>query len=91
MGTYAFLHANLWHILFNMLALWMFGAQLETDWGYSLFLQFYFFCTVGAALTTIAVAFPRILGADPTVPTVGASGASLASCSRLEFSMLIRR
>ena len=41
--TYSFLHYGLLHILFNMLALWMFGAQLETDWGYSLFMQFYFF------------------------------------------------
>ena len=50
--TYAFLHAGLFHILFNMLALWMFGAQLEMDWGYSLFMQFYFFCVIGAAITT---------------------------------------
>jgi membrane associated rhomboid family serine protease len=73
--TYAFLHAGLWHILFNMLALWMFGAQLEQDWGYNLFMQFYFFCAVGAALTTILVSFTGILGASPRVPTVGASGA----------------
>ncbi len=73
--TYAFLHDGLLHILFNMLALWMFGAQLEQDWGYNLFMQFYFFCAVGAALTTIVVAFTRVLNADPRVPTVGASGA----------------
>ena len=73
--TYAFLHVGLLHILFNMLALWMFGAQLEQDWGYNIFLQFYFFCAVGGALTTIVVAFTRVLNADPRVPTVGASGA----------------
>lgn len=73
--TYAFLHAGLWHILFNMLALWMFGAQLEQDWGYNIFLQFYFFCAIGAALTTVAVSFTGLLGASPVVPTVGASGA----------------
>ena len=27
--TYMFLHAGLFHILFNMLALWMFGVELE--------------------------------------------------------------
>src|SRR5271168_94970 len=32
--TYAFLHAGILHILFNMLGLWMFGAQLESDWGH---------------------------------------------------------
>ncbi len=75
LATYAFLHAGLLHILFNMLWLWMFGAQLEIDWGYNLFLQYYFFCAVGAALVTVAVSFTGILGASPLVPTVGASGA----------------
>src|SRR5271169_759142 len=72
--TYAFLHAGLFHILFNMLALWMFGAQLEVDWGYSLFMQFYFFCAVGAALVTVAVSFTGVLGVSPRTLTVGASG-----------------
>src|SRR5271165_3618336 len=72
--TYAFLHAGVMHILFNLLALWMFGAQLEMDWGYSLFMQFYFFCVIGAAITTSLVAFTGLLGASPLVPTVGASG-----------------
>jgi membrane associated rhomboid family serine protease len=72
--TYAFLHAGLFHILFNLLALWMFGAQLETDWGYSLFMQFYFFCVIGAALVTVAVSFTGILGVSPHTLTVGASG-----------------
>ena len=73
--TYAFLHAGLWHLLFNMLALWMFGAQLEQDWGYNIFMQFYFFCAIGGALTTIVVSFTHVLGTDPEVATVGASGA----------------
>jgi membrane associated rhomboid family serine protease len=73
--TYAFLHEGLWHILFNMLALWMFGAQLEQDWGYSLFMQFYFFCAVGAALVTVVVSFTGLLGVTPGTATVGASGA----------------
>src|SRR5271166_924110 len=72
--TSAFLHAGLMHILFNMLALWMFGAQLEMDWGYNLFMQFYFFCAIGAALVTVAVSFTRLLGVTPYTATVGASG-----------------
>ena len=62
------------HILFNLLALWMFGAQLEMDWGYSLFMQFYFFCVIGAALVTVAVSFTGLLGVSPYTATVGASG-----------------
>src|SRR6516164_3313334 len=72
--TYGFLHAGVMHILFNLLALWMFGAQLEMDWGYNLFMQFYFFCVIGAALVTVAVSFTGLLGVSPYTATVGASG-----------------
>jgi membrane associated rhomboid family serine protease len=72
--SYSFVHAGLFHILFNLLALWMFGAQLEMDWGYNLFMQFYFFCVIGAAITTCIVSFTGLLGASPLIPTVGASG-----------------
>ena len=72
--TYSFLHAGLFHILFNMLALWMFGAQLELDWGPKKFAEFYFFCVIGAALTTILVSYTRIGGITPETGTVGASG-----------------
>ena len=42
LATYMFLHGGLFHILFNMLALWMFGAELERIWGTRYFLKFYF-------------------------------------------------
>jgi membrane associated rhomboid family serine protease len=72
--TYSFLHLELLHLLFNALALWMFGSQLESDWGSKRFLEFYFFCTVAAALTTVAVSYTNILGLSPATPTIGASG-----------------
>jgi membrane associated rhomboid family serine protease len=55
--TYAFLHDphSVMHLLFNMLGLWMFGSQFEMDFGTRRFYEFYFWCVVGAALTTIAV------------------------------------
>ena len=55
--TYAFFHDphSVMHLLFNMLGLWMFGAQFETDFGTRKFYEFYFWCVVGAALTTVAV------------------------------------
>ena len=34
-----FLHAGIFHILFNMLALWMFGVELERMWGSRFFVQ----------------------------------------------------
>ena len=71
--TYSFLHAGLGHLLVNMLTLWMFGSQEESDWGSARFLEFYFFCVIGAALVTIAVAYAN-WGLTPMTPTVGASG-----------------
>ena len=74
--TYSFLHASLLHILFNMLSLWMFGAALDSQWGKRQFLEFYFFCVIGAALTTIGLAYAAngLLGLTPGTLTVGASG-----------------
>jgi membrane associated rhomboid family serine protease len=74
--TYSFLHANFFHILFNMLALWMFGANLDNFWGRRQFLEFYFFCVIGAAICSIIVAYSLngMLGLNPFTGTVGASG-----------------
>ena len=55
--TYLFLHANFWHILFNMYALWMFGSVLENLWGPKRFLIFYFVCGLGAALCHMLVLY----------------------------------
>lgn len=75
--TYMFLHAGFAHILFNMLALWMFGVELERLWGRVFFLKYYFVTGVGAALTTMALALvPGEVGATMRAAvTVGASGA----------------
>lgn len=48
--TYMFLHANVTHILFNMLALWMFGRVMESVWGPRKFLFYYISCGIGAGL-----------------------------------------
>jgi membrane associated rhomboid family serine protease len=52
-ATYMFLHAGLFHLLFNMLALWMFGTELERLWGRRYFLKFYFVCGIGAGVLTV--------------------------------------
>jgi membrane associated rhomboid family serine protease len=72
--TYSFVHMGIFHILFNMLSLWMFGSTLEQDWGAKRFREFYFFCVVGAALVTIAFSYTRLLGMSPETLTAGASG-----------------
>jgi len=48
--THMFMHGGLFHLLFNMLALWMFGTMIERIWGPKRFLIFYLVCGLGAAL-----------------------------------------
>ncbi len=55
--TYMFLHGSFQHILFNMLALWMFGSLLENSWGAKRFLQFYLICGIGAGLLHLGVLY----------------------------------
>ncbi len=69
--TYMFMHGSFWHLFFNMLALWMFGAELEHTWGSKKFLLFYMLCGLGGGLANLLVA--PLLG--QVGPTVGASGA----------------
>jgi membrane associated rhomboid family serine protease len=71
--TYAFLHdtRSIYHLLFNMLALWMFGAEIERYVGPRRLLACYFASVVTAALTQLFV--PALFGAPPA-PTIGASG-----------------
>jgi len=69
--TYMFLHGGFMHLFFNMLALWMFGMQLENKWGSKKFLIYYLLCGVGAGVANLFVS--SLLGQG--LPTVGASGA----------------
>ena len=77
LATYMFLHAGVLHILFNMLALWMFGAELERRWGTRYFLKYYFVTGAGAALLTVLVSLlPFAFAADlHRSVIIGASGA----------------
>jgi len=70
--TYMFLHAGIGHILFNMLALWMFGSDLESTWGTRRFLTYYFLCGVGAGLCDV---FVNLALGNYQTSTIGSSGA----------------
>jgi len=70
--TYLFLHGGVWHLVFNMLTLWMFGSPLERDWGTRRFLKYYFICGVGAGLCDVLL--NAVIGNWHT-STIGASGA----------------
>ncbi|MBI4830393.1 MAG: rhomboid family intramembrane serine protease [Candidatus Lindowbacteria bacterium] len=67
--TYMFLHYDLFHLLFNMLVLWMFGCAVEGALGIREFLYFYFFTGIGAGLLSF------LTGIGDGAITIGASGA----------------
>ena len=79
--TYFFVHSpGIFHILFNMFALWMFGSELEKLWGSRFFLMYYLCCGIGAGLIYLSClwlgfTFFNIDPASLKIPMVGASGA----------------
>ena len=80
--SYAFLHGDLLHLFFNMLALWMFGAEIERLWGGKRYLQFLLASSMAAAL--VQLVWTLLIGSR--VPTLGASGATYGLL--LAFGML---
>jgi membrane associated rhomboid family serine protease len=67
--TYMFLHSTSWigHLFLNMLMLWMFGCEVERQWGSRAFLRYYFVCGIGAGLVSCLTFYSSM--------TYGASGA----------------
>ena len=67
--TSIFLHGGVWHVVGNMLYLFIFGAAVEYRMGTSRYAAFYFASGIAAALATILIA------PESRVPVIGASGA----------------
>ena len=67
--TSMFMHAGLMHLGSNMLYLWIFGDNVEDNFGHLKFLIFYLLC--GLAATGAQLAFSL----DSNIPNLGASGA----------------
>jgi rhomboid family protein len=86
--TYAFLHdrGTVAHLFFNMLALFMFGSDIERVWGGGRYLRYYLVCVVSAALAQLLVS--GISGGAP-YPTIGASGGVFGLL--LAFGMMFPR
>lgn len=74
--TYMFLHSpgDPFHLLFNMLMLWMFGGELERYWGSKAFLTYYVVCGVGGGIAATLLGL-AVGGEGAALPTIGASGA----------------
>ena len=78
--TYMFIHSvGIFHILFNMMVLWMFGSELEQLWRKKFFLIYYFVCGIGSSIIYfLSVKLYVLFGGTSAVlltPVVGASGA----------------
>ena len=73
--SYSFLHGSLFHLLFNMFAVWMFGADLERVWGARRTALAYFSGVVFGALAQVVMGQWLALG---QVPVVGASAGVFA-------------
>ncbi len=65
--TYMFVHANFWHIFFNLLVLFFFGPPVEERLGSKEFIKFYLACGLAGAALSFVFAWHSML--------VGASGA----------------
>jgi membrane associated rhomboid family serine protease len=67
--TYIFLHADIWHFIFNSFMIWMLGRIVEPAMGSRKFLLYFLGCGAAAALLTAAWT------PGSPVPVIGASGA----------------
>ena len=73
--TYQFLHGDGWHLIGNLIFLWILGQFMERFWGSKRFLAFYLLCGVGGAVLYGLVSLvPVIAKTNPASGLVGASG-----------------
>ncbi|WP_017318901.1 rhomboid family intramembrane serine protease [Mastigocladopsis repens] len=67
--TSQFLHGGWWHLISNMVFLWVFGNNIEDRLGHLKYLIFYLGCGALAALCQ------WVIGINSAIPSLGASGA----------------
>lgn len=67
--AYMFFHYDIWHLVGNMLFLWVFGDNVEDAMGHFRFLLFYLLCGIAAGLTH------TVILPESQSPLIGASGA----------------
>ena len=84
--TYMFLHGGWMHIIFNLIALWMFAGELEQTWGKEKFLRYYIYSGIGAGFFIAFMNYIAYTQYSSTAVTIGASGAIYAIL--LAYAML---
>jgi len=65
--TYMFLHAGLFHLVFNMLPLFFFGPRLEARWGEREFFKYYVICGLGGVALSFLFQTAWVVGASAAV------------------------
>ncbi|HET8656773.1 MAG TPA: rhomboid family intramembrane serine protease [Longimicrobiaceae bacterium] len=65
--SYMFAHLGIWHILFNMIALFFFGPMLEERWGGREFIKFYLIAGLGGAVASFLFPYQPIIGASAAI------------------------
>ena len=79
--TYMFLHASIWHILFNMLFLWFFGTEVEYFIGPKYFTRLYFMAGIFGAALWLAFNFtPYLIGGHPIYASCIGASAGVLGC-----------
>lgn len=73
--TYQFLHADIWHLFFNMLALFFFGIQLEEKMGTKEFVLFYLLCGTLCGIVGLGVYYFLWVKYSIHITVIGSSGA----------------
>lgn len=68
--TYQFLHADFWHLLGNMLFLWVFGNSVNSKMGHLPYLLFYLACGVFSGVGFAAVSDGNLMGASGAIAGV---------------------
>jgi len=92
--TYMWLHSphSIFHIAFNMFALWMFGSPVASFWGDKRFLRYYMVCGVGAGFLIATLPFLVAMlgipsaGSEVYEYTLGASGAIMGVLLAYSFT-----
>ena len=69
--THMFMHGDFYHILFNMLGLYMFGTPLEQMWGRNKFIFFYLSTGFGAAILQLGIYFFQIYSVNNLLADLG--------------------
>lgn len=70
-ATYAFVHADGWHLLMNGYVLWLFGRRVEARWGAGPFVRFYFLCILGGWFVHLVAGAPTVTLIGSTAPVLG--------------------